>query len=124
MSTIRVKDLWQVRTAVEKFLSAKVPVKTALRMAPMAEILHAAFTDYQISRKRIADDLGLTTPIPKWKLWVSRKALERAFNDQAAALAQEELTLPAALCLSELEGFPALTPVELFSLINLGVLRG
>jgi hypothetical protein len=124
MSTIRVKDLWQVRTAVEKFLTAKVPVKTALRMAPMAEVLHAAFTDYQVSRKRIADDLGLTAPIPKWKFWVSRKALEQAFNDQAAVLASEEFSLPPALSLADLDGFPALTSVELFSLINLGVLRG
>lgn len=128
MTTVRVKDIWMRRTAVERVLRGKHLPQHGAALKPNGEIIWLAFVDYQIWRDRKWEELGGKRGVKSKDNpgGISEKEFERIkqrFNDAADEEAQTEVTLPnGATRLSKLTGME-IQPVDLWAMQELGVIE-
>lgn len=115
---VRLKELWMIRTAIERLMHSKVPLATAIAMQEMVDVLNDEMTDYTNFRKQVWAKLGL--PVPKWKFWISRKKLVEQFNKEVADEAEREVELPTPIP-SEVLAPLSLSTVDLLALKARGI---
>jgi hypothetical protein len=121
-----VKEIWKRRTAVERILlNAKLPAAEAQRLAEAGEAVWDAFVDYQITRKRKWDELGLGNVAPDDEAKADkaeREAKIAEFNDAMAIEAQADVPVPFSVGVKELPSLIC-SSVDMMAMRDLGVIR-
>lgn len=88
---LRVKELWQRRTAIERMLGMKLPIEQADTLSEVGDIIWTAYIAYKIARDQKAVKLKLTgARSRKDKGWDKRLA---TFNRWASDAAEEEVRI-------------------------------
>lgn len=120
---IRVKDIWMRRTAVERICSTKLPSEQAALLVLPVEAVWNAFTDYQITRQRAWQKLGLDKDkeTKNKKKFANRQKRIEKFNDQMAEEAEAEVNVQGAVSIEKLP-LLSLTSIDLIAMRELGVI--
>ena len=119
---VLVKQLWQRRTAIERFLGKDRPIEQADAISKVGDVIWTAFITYKLERDRMAEELGLTRPKAREEEGYDQRVAK--FNDWAneAGLEEINLTVPP-VPMSALAG-SSIGTVDLIQLREIGLIDG